>query len=233
VQRLTEPDFTDYRVEHKYYISLSEAAALGERLDAVMKRDPHSDAGRGYLISSVYFDTPDGRSYLGSMLGAEKRKKIRLRAYNHKDDYICLEYKEKSGSLSRKRQLRVTRADADALLASDPTPLLSYEGEVAQQFYYDMHTNLYRPTTLVEYHRRVFLCPISDVRITFDTNLRGSNSAFDLFHPMPLRPILAPDVVLLEVKYNHFLPAFIAALLPRDCMPATSNSKFARARALP
>lgn len=232
MQRLFEAPSGNYRTEQKYYLSLAEAAALRGRLETVMRRDPHSDAQRRYLITSVYFDTPGNRSYLGSLAGVEKRKKLRIRAYNHQDDYISLEYKEKDGNLSRKRQLRITPEDCRALLGGDPAPLLRYESDLAHSFYYDMRTNLYRPKTLVEYTRETYIHPLCNVRVTLDTNLCGSAVSLDLFSPRGLTPILARDVVLLEVKYCHFLPSFIADLLPRDCMPAVSNCKFARARAI-
>ena len=82
------------------------------------------------------------------------------------------------------------------------------------------------------YERETFVHPIERVRITLDTNLRGSDTVRDLFATAPLRSLLPRDAVLLEVKYDRFLPAFIADLLPRDCMPATANCKYVRSRTL-
>lgn len=233
-------EFDKHRMEHKFYISLSEAASLRARLSQVMQKDPHSDPCGRYLITSIYFDTPDGHSLLGSQAGLEKRKKIRIRAYNHSTSYIKIEYKEKNGKLSRKRGMRITLEECNRILGGDPSPLLSHvtEGDTAPsgksalalQLYHDLSVNGYRPSTVVEYTREIFIHPISRVRITLDTHICGYHATEELFTHHALLSTMAEDLVLLEVKYSHFLPAFIAALLPRNCMTSIANSKFLRAR---
>lgn len=221
-----------YRVERKYYISLETAARLREKLSRIMRRDPHADAFGRYLISSVYFDTPENAALWAADVGQNLRIKYRIRAYNHDDGFISLECKMKRGSLSTKTHFRVTREDADKLLSCDPSPLLSYDNDLARAFYADMRLYGFRPTGVVEYLREVYIHPIEDTRITFDMNLSGALVGHNLFNPGATYPILPHDVVLLEVKYQHFLPDFIARVLPTDMMPATSNCKYARARVL-
>ena len=221
-----------YRVERKYFLSQSAALALRSRLDPVMHRDPHSDARRHYSIASVYLDDRDDHALLSSLLGLQRRKKYRVRAYNGSDDFLSVECKRKEGSLSWKTSFRISRTEYDALLSGDPAPLLSHDCDLARELYCDMRVNGYRFRSIVAYDREVYVHPIERVRITFDTNLRGAVGRCDLFSPGHLFPILAPDVILLEVKYRHFLPDFIADLLPRDAMPATANCKYARARAI-
>lgn len=221
-----------YRIEQKYFLSPGEAAALRARLDPILGRDPHSDARRHYTIASLYFDDREEHSLVGSLLGVNARKKYRIRAYNGSDDFISVECKRKDGRISRKTSFAITRADYDRLVAGDPTPLLGYENELARQLYCDIRTAGYRPRSLVVYERETFIHPIERVRVTLDTDLRGSDTARDLFVHPPLRPLLPRDVVLLEVKYNRFLPEFVADLLPRDCMPATANCKYVRSRTL-
>lgn len=46
------------RQEKKYAINLWDSVALRGRLDAVMHGDAHNGA-QGYVIRSLYFDTPD------------------------------------------------------------------------------------------------------------------------------------------------------------------------------
>ncbi len=235
-----EAAFEKHRIEHKFYISLAEAAALRARISPMLQKDPHSDARGRYLITSIYFDTPLSQSLRGSEAGLEKRKKIRIRTYNHDPAYIRIEYKEKNGKLSRKRGLRITEEECRRILAGDPSPLLAYVGDtpipegksqVALQLYHDLAHEGYRPATFVEYEREIYTHPISRVRITLDTQMRGGAATGGLFPTGPLASIFPEDMVLLEVKYSHFLPAFIGALLPVDTAPV-ANSKFLRANAL-
>lgn len=219
-----------YRIEQKFFLSPAEAAALRGRLDPILGRDPHSDARRHYTIASLYLDDREDHSLIGSLLGVGARKKYRIRAYNGSDDFISVECKHKEGRVSCKTAFAVTRADYDRLISGDPSPLLTYPCDLAKQLYCDIRTAGYRPRSLVVYERETFIHPIERVRITLDTDLRGSDTARDLFTHPPLRYLIPRDVVLLEVKYNRFLPEFIADLLPRHCMPATANCKYVRSR---
>ena len=219
-----------YRIEQKFFLSPAEAAALRGRLDPILGRDPHSDARRHYTIASLYLDDREDHSLIGSLLGVSARKKYRIRAYNGSDDFISIECKRKEGRVSCKTAFAVTRADYDRLISGDPSPLLTYPCDLAKQLYCDIRTAGYRPRSLVVYERETFVHPIERVRITLDTDLRGSDTARDLFTHPPLRYLIPRDVVLLEVKYNRFLPEFIADLLPRHCMPATANCKYVRSR---
>lgn len=228
----TLTDTAGFRTEQKYFLSLQEAAALRARLDPVLRRDPHTDERRHYSVMSLYMDDRDDHALLGSLLGVSARKKYRIRAYNGSDAYISLERKCKVGRLSRKDSFPITRADYDRLLAGDPTPLAAYDRDPAKQLYVDMRVAGYRPRSVVLYEREVFTHPIARVRITLDTDLRGVASARDLFRPMTAFQLLPREVALLEVKYDRFLPAFIAELLPRDCMPATANCKYVRSRTI-
>ena len=108
----------------------------------------------------------------------------------------------------------------------------SGKSALALQLYHDLSVNGYRPSTVVEYTREIFIHPISRVRITLDTHICGYHATKELFTHHALLSTMAEDLVLLEVKYSHFLPAFIATLLPRNCMTSIANSKFLRARTL-
>ena len=66
------------RREIKYEVGLCLAAVLRQRLAAVLAEDPHN-GGSGYLVRSVYFDTPDALDYYQKLDGLDNRKKLRLR----------------------------------------------------------------------------------------------------------------------------------------------------------
>jgi hypothetical protein len=68
----------------------------------------------------------------------------------------------------------LSRADAEALISGDFTPLLISGEALAEQLYFIMTHNIYRPRCIVQYSRLAFLGPINNTRITFDKNIQTS-----------------------------------------------------------
>ena len=99
-----------------------------------MYPDPHSDENGKYTISSVYFDNMSNISLKASLLGVPKRKKFRIRAYNHDDSFICIEKKEKRGNLSRKTTCRISREIYNGILYGNYAPLLQLNNPLAKEF---------------------------------------------------------------------------------------------------
>lgn len=228
---LMQDSGTDYRHELKYYISIPRSMELVNRLMPFMSFDPHTDERGQYLISSVYFDTDDNQAYYASVDGLNMRKKYRIRAYNHSDSFISLEKKQKRGSLGRKTSVRITREIYDNILYDDGKLLLTLNDPLADEFYSQIITQGYKYKTIVEYTRRAFIYPVSDVRITLDTNIRGSATGYDIFYDAYATvPVVPPCYVVLEVKYDHFLSDHIRALLPPEASLQTAISKYAYGR---
>lgn len=89
----------EYRQEIKRLLSPAQRLLLERRIRAVMPRDIHSGDDGSYAIRSIYFDTVTDRAYTEKEAGISDREKIRIRFYNHQDDLIKLERKEKRGNL--------------------------------------------------------------------------------------------------------------------------------------
>ena len=71
-----------------------------------------------------------------------------------------------------------------------------------------------RPVVLVDYDRTPFISVYGNTRITLDENLRTIPYNGDLFAPAsPAIPVMEPDQVILEVKFDDFLPGHLAAAL--------------------
>ena len=222
---------TDYRHEQKYYITLTQATELTDRLIKVLPFDKYSvDKGK-YLISSVYFDTPENRSLQGTEAGLLKRKKYRIRAYNHDDSFISLEKKMKRGSLGKKESVRIDRRIYDDIMYNRGESLLELNDPLANEFYHMINVEGYVPKTIVEYTRRAFVSDISNVRITLDMNIKGSGAGTDMFLDSgSLVYTVPPCWVVLEVKYDHFLPDHIRYLLPDCSVMQSSCSKYVYGR---
>lgn len=231
MDRLMQDSSVDYRHEQKYYITLTQATELTDRLSKVMKFDRYSVDHGKYLISSVYFDTPDDRSLSGTEAGLLKRKKYRIRAYNHDDSFISLERKSKRGSLGKKESVRIDRAIYDDIMYRRGRSLLTLDSDLAREFYHMINVEGYRPKTVVEYTRRAFVSDASNVRITLDMNIKGSGAGTDMFLDCGTFVYTVPPCwVVLEVKYDHFLPDHIRNLLPDASVMQSSCSKYVYGR---
>lgn len=221
--------FEVLRTEQKYELSPPEASRMEFLLSQVLRRDSHSQNG-GYMVRSLYFDTPDALDYYEKLDGLEARKKVRLRVYGFGDTPAKLELKQKQGSQQRKRSLTLSRRQAEQLIAGDFSSL-EQSGEFGRYMYSLMRTEDYRPVCMVEYDRVAFICPTNDIRLTLDSGLRSNEGCFELYNPaMQFAPVYPLGGVTLEVKYNHFLLSYIKDALVSVNKLRVSSSKYCRCR---
>lgn len=219
------------RHEEKYLLNPAQALELQIMLDALLQRDRYSRKG-AYYIRSLYFDTPDDQDYLDKVLGVERRQKIRLRLYDLAAPTLKLEIKNKQGSYSYKQGVTVDRTAAQALIDGDAAPLLALGSPTAVRAYGFFQRELRRPTALVDYERLAFWLPVEDLRITLDTHVRAAKSDRIFSDQVPMVGLHGGGTVILEVKYNRYLPHFLRGPLSTLQTQATSVSKYAAARGM-
>lgn len=218
------------RREMKYDIGLIEAASMKRRLGIYMEADPHNGES-GYLVRSLYFDTPYDTDYEQKVDGYDERQKIRLRVYCAESEMVKLEVKEKSDAFQRKRSLTLSRGEAVRMIGGDYHFLMEKEEEFSHWLYAFMCARCYRPKCVVEYDRYAYILDHNDTRITFDQNLRASESNFNIFDDsLMLYPVSPPGAVTMEVKYTGFLLTCLKNELSHCNKLRCSNSKYCRAR---
>ena len=214
------------RTENKYILNRREASFLESRLDAIMPRDPHSTSSRGYEIRSLYFDTVTDRCCAEKDEGLQIHEKIRLRIYGSSDRIIKLECKHKDGAMQTKKSMFVDRATCDALSRGDYSVLRDSQDPQARFFYHKLCRGMV-PKVIISYQRLSFCIPTNNIRITFDTEVRATESCLDLFaEPFRPHPVFPPDMVILEVKFNNFLLSYIKSALECISRSSTSCSKY-------
>lgn len=218
------------REEKKFLISVADFIKLSHKVEQVMLSDPHNGT-HGYMIRSLYFDTPFDDDYFEKQAGIELRRKVRLRCYDPNSDFAMLELKQKQGAQQMKRSLRVSREDAKRLIAGDYSVLLNYTEPFAAEMYGLMQYRCYRPKTIVEYNRKAFIAKENKIRITFDNKIVSTESSFDVFNPnLNMNPVLDPYDVVLEVKFNGFLLGYLKELINSTDKSELSVSKYVLAR---
>ena len=219
------------RHELKYFINPAELEALRARLRPALALDSHCAGGRPYAIRSLYFDDIDDTAFYDKQAGVMHRDKYRIRIYRHSDREIFLERKRKIGELIQKTSVQITRRLCEQLMAGDPSGLYKSENPLLRDVYVQMRTRLMRPRVLVDYEREAYLHPAEDTRITFDLNLRSALSSRNLFDPgVPTVCPLDRDTQIMEVKYDNYLPDYVAGLLSGIEAERSAVSKYVLCR---
>lgn len=219
-----------FREERKYFITLMDLMKLSGMLEQVMLQDSHNGAW-GYRIRSLYFDTPYEKDYTDKIEGLELRRKIRLRNYDPAAGFAMLEMKQKQGNMQKKRSLRMSREDAEQLIAGRYAVLQQYDEPFAAECYGVMSQECYRPKTVVEYRRKAFIAKENKIRVTFDSSIMATETHFDIFSDnLAMSYVLDPYNAVLEVKYNGFMLSYIKNLLNLSDRSALSVSKYCLAR---
>lgn len=213
------------RTEHKFLLNKKEALAAQAQIGAVMPADIHC-ASDGYEIRSLYFDTISDRSCAEKEDGLETHEKIRVRIYGRNDSVIKLECKKKVGEAQSKKGMLIDRSTLDHLIRGDYSVLLSSTDPLAPFFYRKLAAGM-MPKAIIQYRRMSYCLPSNQTRITFDYNIRATESSFDLFQePLLAHPIFPSDQVIMEVKYNHFLFGYLKKTLASIQKSPTSFSKY-------
>ena len=223
----------NYRHELKFKISNSAAEVLKQKLSLVMNVDSNAYYDDGsYLIKSLYFDDINSKSYYEKMDGVLYRKKYRIRIYNNDDTFIRLEKKMKHNNWTAKEQMLISKDIYSKILEGKINEIDDAKG-LLLEFINDIKTKGLIPSIIVLYHRKAFTYPISDVRITFDSNIQSGLYNYDLFDEnAPVYTVDEKGKQVLEVKFNEVLPLHIANILNDIPSCREAVSKFALCRSI-
>lgn len=219
----------DYRHEVKHIINAGDAAAIRANLTAVARLDPHARDRGFYRIRSLYFDDPMDTALHEKLDGVNERRKYRIRYYNDDLNYIMLECKIKRDGVGAKPQERLTLEETRKIMRGDIGWMLKSGRPLLAQLYVDMKVRRVAPKTVVEYKRVPFIYGPGNVRVTIDWAIRTGQPK-DFLDPDGLTLPIEDDVMLLEVKWDGYLPGVIrraAALMNRT---PSAFSKYAACR---
>ncbi|MBC8530677.1 polyphosphate polymerase domain-containing protein [Gehongia tenuis] len=213
------------RQERKFLLTADQALRCERDLAPFTRPDIYNVPG-GYRVRSLYFDTFLDKDYWDKAGGYPTRRKMRLRSYHPDSGYAQLEMKQKEGKDQRKRSLSLERDEAEAVARGDFACLIQSKDPFAAECYGVLTTEGYLPKVVIEYRRTAYTLPTNSIRITFDRDIRATGSDLDLFAREFTGTPLLPDFhVILEVKYNHFLPTFL-----RDALRVTDESESAASK---
>ena len=220
-----------FRNENKYIISKYKMSNIKNDLNVILKKDLYSN-NKSYKVRSLYFDSINNIDFNTKLAGTLDRKKIRIRSYDVNDNKCKLEMKKKHDDLSNKISVWINKDDVNELIKGNYKVLIKYfnENKDIIDIYNTMQLGLYRPVVMVEYDRLAYFHPLYNTRITFDYNIKSSESNFDLFDKKINYTKVFNDYVVLEVKYNKKLLGFISDILKKQKLTMLSISKYCISR---
>lgn len=219
-----------YRHELKYLANEAQANMLSTRLSCLFSRDKNAGEQGRYNVTSVYFEDPYDTALRQKLEGIDGREKYRLRYYGLDTSFIKLERKLKRNSLCSKQSAKLTKEEAQQILAGEYDFLLARNDTVCVDFYSKLQGKLLRPCVVVRYEREAFSYRYGNVRITIDRKLHSSLSVIDFLTPCSGRVPVTDKAVVVEVKYDEFLPAVVQIALAPLGQQARAYSKYAFCR---
>lgn len=219
------------RHEIKHSISFSDYLALRRRLKLITRPDPHVDRSGKYKIRSLYFDNFSNKALLEKINGVNNREKFRIRYYNDDLSYIRLEKKGKINGLCYKKSAALTKEQCEQIITGELDWMKETAHPLLIELYCKMHHQQLRPRTLVDYIREPFVYEPGNVRITIDTQIKTGLNSRELFmRDLPTLKTNQNNLIILEVKYDEFLPGIIRDIIQVDNRRSTAFSKYAEAR---
>lgn len=202
------------RVEHKYLLTKQQAEQFYLLIEDMIKPDIFPK----YSLYNIYYDSDNYDMISKSIEKPMYKEKLRLRSYGpiQKDGYMYLEMKKKYQGIVYKRRIQID--------CSDPKVDTSQIGQelVHMQKFYDASQKVF-----IAYDREAYSgIEESDVRITFDTNIRYRFDHLNLKDDDHDRHLLNDDQVLLEIKVMNRYPLWLTHALSTLHLTRTSFSKY-------
>lgn len=219
------------RHELKHSINYSDYLALRQRLRVIAKQDPYVGENGTYKIRSLYFDNVDNKVLQEKLNGINNREKFRIRYYNNDLGYIKLEKKSKISGLCSKRSTNLTKEQCERIINGDTQWMKSSTDPLLIELYTKINFQQLRPKTLVDYIREPYIYEPGNVRITIDSQIKTGINSKELFNQdIATVRTHTNNVIILEVKFDEFLPEIIRDIIQLNNRQYSAFSKYAVCR---
>ena len=222
---------TKPRHEIKVFINYSDYLSIKNRLKHIATLDINAGDDGIYHIRSLYFDNYTDKALMEKINGFNNREKFRIRFYNHNHSFIRLEKKSKSNGLCYKSSAPLTKEECEKILNGDIEFLRDSNDNVLKEFYCKLKYQCLKPKTIVDYTREAYIFNAGNVRITIDSNLKSGLYSTNIFDAnLPTLGLIDEKPIILEIKYDNFLPDIIRDLIHTNIRSQTAVSKYAACR---
>lgn len=210
------------RIEKKYLLNRAQYYAVLNGIENTMEPDVYSN----YEISNIYYDTYHFDLIRASLEKPVYKEKLRVRSYGipSRGDDVFVELKKKYDGVVYKRRITMSAENAENSLAAG---YIGRSDQISKEINWFLHIYDLHPAAYIGYDREAF-AGIEDpeLRLTFDTNLRGRSWDLSLSDGDHGIYIIPKDMILMEIKIPGCTPLWLSHLLSRNNIFDTSFSKY-------
>ena len=219
-----------YRNEIKHLITSADRAAICAVMKVVAQLDPHAQVKGYYTIRSLYFDNMADKALREKLDGVNEREKFRIRYYDGDTSVIHLEKKVKRDGVGYKVSCSLTAEEAQRIIDGDILWMATDPRGLVVELYAKMKGQGLRPKTIVDYERIPFVYGAGNVRVTIDFNIRTGLRCTDFLNPDCVTISASGNDIVLEVKWDDYLPTIIRHAVQLKGRRQTAYSKYAQCR---
>jgi SPX domain protein involved in polyphosphate accumulation len=201
---------------------------------AQMSPDRHADSSGTYVISSLYYDSPELHLLHSKFVGTNYRRKLRVRVYgetgNGSPRAAMVEIKQRLGRTTQKRRVVVPLDEALRICEAQSSRTWddATDRAVADEIRGMVLALGLRPACTISYRRRAFVGSRfeSGLRLTIDTDLWGAPPRLDFYAQRPTSFLMPRDWSILEIKVDDRVPYWILELVTRHGCELRRVSKY-------
>lgn len=215
------------RHELKYLLTAAQKQQILDAMAPYMEPDAYGPT----IIRNLYYDTDSYRLIRRSMEKPVYKEKLRVRSYARADadSTVFVELKKKYKSVVYKRRLSLPEGEAMAWLnerqACGRPSQIAREIDSFLDYYGPLH-----PTVFLSYQREAYAeRGGGSFRVTFDERILARQEDLSLACEPDGASLLAPGLVLMELKCSGGLPLWMTGALSRSRSFKTSFSKYGTA----
>lgn len=220
------------RHEKKYYINYAQYILLRNKIKNCFQMDMNANPDGEYAVRSLYFDDIHNSALHEKNAGVFYRKKYRIRIYDKSYRMIRLEKKIKYGEYIGKVATVLTVEEYYAIMdRNNDEILINHRSELVKELYAEMKVNFLKPVIIIDYDREIYELKNLNIRVTFDKALSAGMNDLDVFSDnVNIYEVQESNKMILEIKYNEYLPSYVKSLLQLDSMEHLSISKYTLCR---
>ena len=124
----------------------------------------------------------------------------------------------------------LTVQESQAIVDGDWEWMLDSGKPLVQELYSKILSQGLRPKTIVDYTREPFIYAPGNVRVTLDYDIRTGLNCTDFLNPNCVTIPAGNSPIILEVKWDEYLPSVVRDIVQLDGRHTAAFSKYAVCR---
>ncbi len=212
------------RYEKKFLITEEQY----EKLIPVLRTKMNEDKYGEYTICNIYYDTDSYDLIRTSLDKPVYKEKIRIRSYGvpKPDDKIFAEIKKKYDGVVYKRRIAASYDEIKTFITQQKL-IPNNDIQIQKEILFLMNLYNPKPKAFIGYDRSALAGKDdSELRVTFDRNIRWRNKDLDLCLGDYGEPVMKDGKIVMEIKISSAMPLWLSQALSENLIYPASFSKY-------